>query len=106
MGEGLLPYPSRRREPVRSSGDSLVSAAGCPVTGMVLVARTAAVTEELSGPILASVPQPANTLMDGGFDAGPLGGCWAGMLNEFRNHLTIFLAGTTELSATLPGSVA
>ena len=44
--------------------------------------------------------------MDGGYDAGPLGGCWAGMLNEFRNHLTIFLAGTTELSATLPGNVA
>lgn len=44
--------------------------------------------------------------MDGGYDAGPLSGCWAGMLNEFRNHLTIFLAGTTELSATLPGNVA
>ncbi|HEY4184322.1 MAG TPA: hypothetical protein VGP07_04600 [Polyangia bacterium] len=28
------------------------------------------------------------------------------MLSEFRNHLTIFLAGTTELSATLPGAVA
>jgi hypothetical protein len=28
------------------------------------------------------------------------------MVNEFRNHLTIFLAGTTELSATLPGAVA
>lgn len=62
--------------------------------------------DELSGPILASVPQPANSLVDGGYDAGPLGGCWAGMLNEFRNHLTIFLAGTTELSATLPGNVA
>ena len=63
-------------------------------------------TDELSGPILATVPQPANSLRDGGYDAGPLGGCWAGMLNEFRNHLTIFLAGTTELSATLPGNVA
>jgi len=28
------------------------------------------------------------------------------MLNEFRNHLTIFLAGTTELTAALPGNVA
>lgn len=28
------------------------------------------------------------------------------MLNEFRNHVTIFLAGTSELSATLPHSVA
>ncbi|HEY8926426.1 MAG TPA: hypothetical protein VIU64_18720 [Polyangia bacterium] len=28
------------------------------------------------------------------------------MLSEFRNHLTIFLAGTTELSATLPHSLA
>ena len=72
---------------------------------MVLVAPTRAVNDELSGPILATVTQPANSLMDGGYDAGPLGGCWAGMLNEFRNHLTIFLAGTTELSATLPGSV-
>ena len=63
-------------------------------------------TDELSGPILATVSQPANNLMDGGYDAGPLGGCWAGMLNEFRNHLTIFLAGTTELSAALPGDVA
>jgi len=44
--------------------------------------------------------------MDGGYNAGPLGGCWAGMLNEFRNHLTIFLAGSTELSEALPGNVA
>lgn len=28
------------------------------------------------------------------------------MLSEFRNHLTIFLAGTTELHATLPNSLA
>jgi hypothetical protein len=55
---------------------------------------------------LASVPKTANRLADGGFDARPLDDCWAGMLSEFRNHLTIFLAGTTELSATLPGALA
>ena len=109
--DGLLPYSPGRceRHPATARHlpcDVSVSNAGCPVTGMVLVAPTCAVNDELSGPILATVTQPANRLMDGGYDAGPLGGCWAGMLNEFRNHLTIFLAGTTELSATLPGSVA
>jgi hypothetical protein len=44
--------------------------------------------------------------MDGGHDMGPFNACWPGMVNEFRNHLTIFLAGTTELAATLPGAVA
>lgn len=63
-------------------------------------------TDELSGPISASVPQGANRLVDSGFDARPLDDCWAGMLSEFRNHLTIFLAGTTELSATLPNGLA
>jgi hypothetical protein len=29
-----------------------------------------------------------------------------GMVNEFRNHLTIFLAGTNQLSAMLPRAVA
>jgi hypothetical protein len=55
---------------------------------------------------LAVVPKAANRLVDGGLGAGPLDDCWAGMLSEFRNHLTIFLAGTTELSATLPGALA
>lgn len=74
--------------------------------GTVLVGETSTVADELSGPILAAVSQPANSLVDGAYDAGSLGGCWAGMLNEFRNHLTIFMAGTSELSATLPGAVA
>ncbi|HEX2657283.1 MAG TPA: hypothetical protein VHU40_03380 [Polyangia bacterium] len=38
--------------------------------------------------------------------ADPAAAYWSGMLGEFRNHLKIFLAGTTELSASLPGSVA
>jgi hypothetical protein len=44
--------------------------------------------------------------MDGGHDAGSFDGGWVGMVNEFRNHLTIFLAGTNQLSAMLPRAVA
>lgn len=44
--------------------------------------------------------------MDGGHDMGPFDGGWPGLVNEFRNHLTIFLAGTNQLSAMLPRAVA
>lgn len=44
--------------------------------------------------------------MDGGHDMGPFDGGWMGLVNEFRNHLTIFLAGTNQLSAMLPRAVA
>jgi hypothetical protein len=44
--------------------------------------------------------------MDGGHDMGSFDGGWMGMVNEFRNHLTIFLAGTNQLSAMLPMAVA
>ena len=44
--------------------------------------------------------------MDGGHDMGPIDGGWMGLVNEFRNHLTIFLAGTNQLSAMLPRAVA
>lgn len=44
--------------------------------------------------------------MDGGHDKGSFDGGWMGMVNEFRNHLTIFLAGTSQLSAALPRAVA
>jgi hypothetical protein len=44
--------------------------------------------------------------MDGGHDQGSFDGVWMGMVNEFRNHLTIFLAGTSQLSAMLPRAVA
>jgi len=37
---------------------------------------------------------------------GPFDGGWMGLVNEFRNHLTIFLAGTNQLSAMLPRAVA
>jgi hypothetical protein len=44
--------------------------------------------------------------MDGGHDTGPFDGGWMGMVNEFRNHLTIFLAATNQLSAMLPRAIA
>jgi hypothetical protein len=44
--------------------------------------------------------------MDGGRDMGPFDGGWMGLVNEFRNHLTIFLAGTNQLSSMLPRAVA
>jgi len=44
--------------------------------------------------------------MESGYVADPAAAYWSGMLGEFRNHLKIFLAGTTELSASLPGAVA
>lgn len=44
--------------------------------------------------------------MDGGRDMGSFDGGWMGLVNEFRNHLTIFLAGTNQLSAMLPRAVA
>lgn len=44
--------------------------------------------------------------MDGGRDMGPFDGGWMGLVNEFRNHLTIFLAGTSQLSSMLPRAVA
>ncbi len=44
--------------------------------------------------------------MDGGHDMGSPDGGWIGMVSEFRNHLTIFLAGTNQLSAMLPRAVA
>jgi hypothetical protein len=44
--------------------------------------------------------------MDGGHDKGSFEGGWMGMVNEFRNHLTIFLASTNQLSAMLPRAVA
>lgn len=62
--------------------------------------------DELSGPIPALMPKPAERLMDGGRDMGPFDGGWKGLVNEFRNHLTIFLAGTNQLSAMLPRAVA
>jgi hypothetical protein len=37
---------------------------------------------------------------------GPFDGGWMGLVNEFRNHLTIFLASTNQLSAMLPRAVA
>jgi hypothetical protein len=64
------------------------------------------VPDELSGPIPALAPKPAERLMDGGRDMGPFDGGWMGLVNEFRNHLTIFLAGTNQLSAMLPRAVA
>lgn len=73
---------------------------------MVLVLRPGIVPDELSSRLPMVPSKPANRFMDGGYEKGPLNGCWAGMVNEFRNHLTIFLAGTTELAATLPGAVA
>lgn len=73
---------------------------------MVLVTTTLSVSDELSGPILATASPAANRLMESGYGADPAAAYWSGMLGEFRNHLKIFLAGTTELSACLPGSVA
>jgi len=35
-----------------------------------------------------------------------LGGSWDGVLHEFRNHLTLLMAGTTGLRSTLPGALA
>jgi hypothetical protein len=64
------------------------------------------VPDELSGPIPALSPKPAERLMDGGRDMGPFDGGWMGLVNEFRNHLTIFLAGTNQLSSMLPRAVA
>lgn len=73
---------------------------------MVLVTTTVSVSDELSGPILATASPAANRLMESGYAADPAAVYWAGMLGEFRNHLKIFLAGTTELSASLPDAVA
>ena len=44
--------------------------------------------------------------MDGGHVMGPFDGGWIGMVSEFRNQLSIFLAGTNELFAMLPPAVA
>ena len=44
--------------------------------------------------------------MDSGHDIGAFDGGWNGMVSEFRNQLSIFLAGTNELFAKLPRAVA
>ena len=64
------------------------------------------VPDELSRSTPAFAPKPAERLMDGGHDKGSFDGGWMGMVNEFRNQLTIFLAGTNQLSAMLPRAVA
>ncbi len=73
---------------------------------MDLVFRLSIVPDELSRPTPALVSNPAERAMDGGHDRGSFDGVWMGMVNEFRNHLTIFLAGTSQLSAMLPRAVA
>lgn len=73
---------------------------------MDLVVRLVIVPDELSRPLSTLVPNPAERAMDGGHDKGSFDGGWMGMVNEFRNHLTIFLAGTNQLSAMLPRAVA
>ena len=45
---------------------------------------------------------PANTVPS----ALPLGECWSGIVGEFRNRLTLFLAASTEISAALPPALA
>lgn len=74
--------------------------------GMVLVLRLLIVPDELSRPSPKLLPNPVERAMDGGHDQGSFDGGWMGMVNEFRNHLTIFLAGTSQLSAMLPRAVA
>ena len=49
---------------------------------------------------------PPESLMDGGHVMGPFDGGWIGMVSEFRNQLSIFLAGTNELFARLPTTAA
>ncbi|MEP6652092.1 MAG: hypothetical protein ABJA82_01970 [Myxococcales bacterium] len=73
---------------------------------MVLVVRPLIVADELSRSIPKLLPNPVERAMDGGHDQGSFDGGWMGMVNEFRNHLTIFLAGTSQLSAMLPRAVA
>lgn len=74
--------------------------------GMNLVFGLSIVPDELSRPIPALVLNPAERAMDGGHDRGSFDGGWMGMVNEFRNHLTIFLAATNQLSVMLPRAVA
>ncbi|MBC8132608.1 MAG: hypothetical protein H7X95_06475 [Deltaproteobacteria bacterium] len=74
--------------------------------GIDLVFRLSIVPDELSRPVPALQPNPLERAMDGGHDKGSFDGGWRGMVNEFRNHLTIFLAGTNQLSAMLPRAVA
>ncbi|MEO8212455.1 MAG: hypothetical protein ABI560_04650 [Myxococcales bacterium] len=73
---------------------------------MVLVLRLLIVPDKLSRPSPKLLPNPVERAMDGGHDQGSFDGGWMGMVNEFRNHLTIFLAGTNQLSAMLPRAVA
>lgn len=41
-----------------------------------------------------------------GADPVRFGAVWGGVVHEFRNHLTLLLAGTTEIRSGLPASVA
>jgi hypothetical protein len=48
----------------------------------------------------------ANPAPDQGGTGGAVAPVWNGILHEFRNHLTVLLAATTELRAEMPASMA
>jgi len=52
------------------------------------------------------IPNPAHRLMNGGTGPDSSPAYWEGILREFRNHLAIVAARTSQLSALLPGAVA
>jgi hypothetical protein len=64
------------------------------------------VPDEMSRPQPHLGQKPPELLMDGSSEIGAIGGGWIGMVNEFRNQLSIFLAGTNELFSKLPRAVA
>lgn len=75
------------------------------LAGMDLVIGPTIVPEEMPEDLMSFANDPPQRLTDGGHDMGSFDGGWLGMVNEFRNQLTIFLAGTNDLFAMLPSSV-
>lgn len=67
---------------------------------------TPLVADEMSGMLSYHTPKRSDRPASSGRDNPPFGGGWAKMVHEFRNHLTMVLAGTTELRATLPPALA
>src|SRR3954469_25636799 len=57
-------------------------------------------------PDIADAELPATSGDSGDMPQISLGGSWEGILHEFRNHLTLLMAGTTGLRSTLPGALA
>jgi len=73
---------------------------------MLLVHPAAAVADETMFSPGRLVPLRADSVDESADELARFVPVWNGALHEFRNHLTVLLAATTELRASLPPSAA